>query len=296
MKAFLVLGACLALISCGGSESANPTTSSEPLVEATAAAHENDTPAPTPIAEGSPSAPVIGQELAYGSTSTDNLIGYLALPEDVIEPLSGIIVIHEWWGLNDNIKAMTRKLAGEGYVVLAVDLYHGAIADTPAEAEELMTEVMSEPEAAIANLREAHAYLNQYALAPRIATLGWCLGGGWSLRAGIELADEVDAVVMYYGAVVIDESELDRLHAPLLGFFAELDEAIPLRDVQRFRTALRDLGKSADVLVYPGVEHAFANPSGGEYDESSADDAWAKTVAFLEANLTMPEETLEAAQ
>ncbi len=100
------------------------------------------------------------------------------MPRDAAEPLPGIIVIHEWWGLNDNIKAMTRRLAGEGYVVLAVDLYGGATAETPEAAQALMTALLAEPEAARRNLRQAYDYLEKYALAPRIASLGWCLGRG----------------------------------------------------------------------------------------------------------------------
>src|SRR5690606_37348723 len=114
-----------------------------------------------------------------------NLVGFLAMPADAAEPLPGVIVIHEWWGLNDNIKAMTRRLAGEGYVALAVDLYGGATAATPEQAQSLMAAMLADPDAARHNLQQAYDYLDKYAFAPRIASIGWCLGGGWSLQTAL---------------------------------------------------------------------------------------------------------------
>jgi carboxymethylenebutenolidase len=275
---------CLILAACSSEEAAAPGAG-DASVAATAAAHEGDTPEPTPLAAGEPEAPVIAQDLAYGATETSNLIGYLAMPEEVIEPLPGIIVIHEWWGLNDNIRAMTRKLAAEGYVALAIDLYGGAKAETPEQAQTLMAATMAEPDAALANIRQAHGYLTDYALAPKVATLGWCLGGAWSLRAGLGLGQEIDAVVMYYGQIELDAEALEMLEAPLLGLFAELDESIPARDVQKFRSTLWEIGKTAEVMIYSDVAHAFANPSGGTYHAKSANDAWSRTLEFLDRHL-----------
>ena len=218
--------------------------------------------------------PVLEQQLAYGEGARSNLVGYLAMPQDAAEPLPGIIVIHEWWGLNDNIKAMTRRLAGEGYVVLAVDLYGGATAETPEAAQALMSAFLAEPDAARNNLRQAYDYLEKYAFAPRIASIGWCLGGGWSLQTALQYPDALDAMVMYYGQVVTDRDRLATLNMPLLGFFGAEDASIPVRDVQQFRAALNDLGKNAEVLIVPGADHAFANPSGGNYNEQAANEAW----------------------
>jgi carboxymethylenebutenolidase len=199
--------------------------------------------------------------------------------------LPGLIVIHEWWGLNDNIKAMARRLAGEGFVVLAVDLYDGEVAETPNAAQALMAHVTAAPQAALDNLKQAYAYLDRYALAPRVASLGWCLGGTWSLQAALSLPTELDAMVMYYGQVVADEAQLATLKMPVLGLFGAEDASIPVASVQVFRAALNRLGKDADVRIYTGVGHAFANPSGGTYDAEAAEDAWQRTIAFL--NRTM---------
>ncbi|MDX1561955.1 MAG: dienelactone hydrolase family protein [Gammaproteobacteria bacterium] len=254
-------------------------------VEATAAEHAGDAPAATPISEVAPAVPVLEQEIAYGASSERNFVGYLVMPADVVEPIPGIIMIHEWWGLNENIRAMARRLSGEGYAVLAVDLYGGQVAETPTEAQALMAETMRARDSVLENIAQAYEYLDQSVLAPRIATLGWCLGGGFSLEAGLSMGELLDAVVMYYGQVTTDTDRLDSLDAPLLGLFAELDESIPVRDVQRFRSTLRDLGKNAEVLIYSDVDHAFANPSGGAYDQQAAEEAWETTIQFLERQL-----------
>ncbi len=165
--AVIVAGCAGLLLGCG---TADEPSSQAATVAATAAEHEHDAPTPTPAAEAAPAVPVLEQELAYGEGQRNNLVGYLAMPQDAAEPLPGIIVIHEWWGLNDNIKAMTRRLAGEGYVALAVDLYGGATAETPEAAQALMTALLAEPDAARRNLGQAYDYLEKYAFAPRIAS------------------------------------------------------------------------------------------------------------------------------
>jgi carboxymethylenebutenolidase len=274
------------LHACGSGEGPAPAATPDP-VAATAAEHEHDAPTPTPLAVAEPAIPVLEQTLAYGEGSTSNLVGYLAMPADAAEPLPGIIVIHEWWGLNDNIKAMTRRLAGEGYVVLAVDLYGGATATTPDAAQALMAATFVDPEAVGKNLRQAYDYLDKYALAPRIASVGWCFGGGWSLQAAALLPDALDAAVIYYGQLITDRSRIAAIDVPLLGFFGALDASIPVRGVQDFRATLQDLGKNAEVFIYPRADHAFANPSGGNYNEEAANDSWVKTLAFLSRHLKL---------
>ncbi len=270
-----------------GCQTAEDPASATQAVAATAAEHAHDAPTPTPAIDAPPKVPVLEQELAYGEGTRDNLVGYLAMPQDAAEPLPGLIVIHEWWGLNDNIKAMTRRLAGEGYVALAVDLYGGKTAETPETAQALMTELVGEPEAARRNLAQAYAYLEKYAFAPRIASIGWCLGGGWSLQTALQFPDTLDAMVMYYGQVMTDRSRLATLDMPILGFFGGEDASIPVPQVQAFRGTLMDLGKNVEVLLVPGADHAFANPSGGNYNAQEADKAWKTTLAFLERHLKL---------
>jgi carboxymethylenebutenolidase len=289
LRAAALLLASSALAGCGAPEDP-PAAASEAAaaaVAATAGEHAHDAPAPTPAALAEPAVPLLEQELAYGESARNNLVGFLAMPQDAAEPLPGIIVIHEGWGLNDNIKAMTRRLAGEGYVALAVDLYGGVTAETPDAAQALMAAVVAEPDTVRNNLRQAYDYLEKYALAPRIASIGWCLGGGYSLQTALDYPGELDATVMYYGQPETDRDRLATLNVPLLGFFGAEDSSIPVRDVQEFRATLADLGKTAEVLIVPGVGHAFANPSGGNYDGRAANEAWDTARAFLERHLKL---------
>jgi carboxymethylenebutenolidase len=280
-KGFVAALLAAALVGCQSAD--EPATQ----VAATAAEHAHDAPAPTPLAEAAPAVPVLEQTLAYGEGARNNLVGFLAAPGDAAEPLPGIIVIHEWWGLNDNIKAITRRLAGEGYVALAVDLYGGKTATTPDAAQALMTALLAEPDAVAHNLSQAYDYLEKYALAPRIASIGWCLGGGYSLQTALLRPDTLDAVVIFYGQPITDPQRLRTIEAPILGFFGGLDESIPVRQVQDFRAVLQELGKNAEVLIYPQADHAFANPSGGNYNEAAATESWQMTLAFLARHLKL---------
>jgi len=180
---------------------------------------------------------------------------------------------------------MARRLAGEGYAVLAVDLFGGEVPTNPDDAERLVVGLADQRSAVLDNLRQAHRYLTEYALAPSIAMLGWGLGGGSALESGIDLGDAVNAVVMYYGEVINEDRRLQPLQAPLLGIFAARDESISVNDVQRFRRRLRELGKDSEVLIYTGVSHAFANPSSATYDAQAAEEAWNKTLEFLAQQL-----------
>jgi len=280
------MAACAALCGCGssGDPSAPATTAAATTAPPAAVEHQHQAPAPT---QAAPAVAILEQTLAYGEGQRSNHVGYLAMPQDAAEPLPGIIVIHEWWGLNDDIKAVTRRLASEGYVALAVDLYGGKIAATPDEAQTLMSDVYADPEGARRNLQQAYDYLEKYALAPRMASIGWDLGGGWALQTALEYPGALDAAVMYYGQVLTDRNRLAALNVPVLGFFGREDKTIPVREVQEFRSTLLDLGKNAEVLIVPQADHSFANPSSGNYNERAANEAWTTTLAFLERHLKL---------
>lgn len=252
---------------------------------AAAAAASQAASAPSSPKEEQPKITLLEQEVAYGAAEKRNLLGFLAMPSDAAEPLPGIMVIHEWWGLNDEIKTLTRRLAAEGYVALAVDLYAGSAADTPEKAQKLMAAVLLNQDGARDNLKQAYEYLHKYALAPRIGSIGWGFGGGWSLQTALMLPDDLHAMVMYYGQVVMSEPQLATLGMPMLGFFGGLDESVPVKDVQRFRGSLFKLGKPVEMLIYPNAKHDFASPTDANYDEKTTADAWQKTLAFFAENL-----------
>ena len=283
----MILLSLVGLIAGCGSESQNTPSASgdQEFLENTAAAHQDDTAAPSPAAEIAPGRAVFGVELAYGEGAGRNLVGYVAMPEDAAEPLPGVILIHEWWGLNDNIRAMAKRIAAEGYIALAVDLYGGQVAEEPGKAQQLMAEIFADSAAIQANLEQAQTYLSEYALSPRVATLGWCLGGGVSLSAGLWMPETLSGVVMYYGQVVDDPKQLATLNVPLLGLFGANDPLIKAADVQRFRSALTQLDKDATVRIFSGAEHGFANPSGVNYNPNAAEEAWSMTLKFLARTL-----------
>jgi carboxymethylenebutenolidase len=290
IQTFGILAAAAFVAGCDGSESvaASASPAAAPPAATLVTAASPDAPAeskPAPPAEVAPAVALIEQEVAYGESATRNLVGFLAMPADATEPLPGIIVIHESWGLTDDIKAITRQLAARGYVALAVDLFGGKTATAPEQAQPLMKALITEPDAARANLKLAYDYLDKYALAPKIASIGWSLGGGWSLQTALMMPGDLDAVVVYYGQIVNRESALDTLKMPILGFFGALDENIPVRDVQYFRSTLASLGKPAEILIYSGARQGFANPKNANYDEKAATESWQKTVAFLDETL-----------
>jgi carboxymethylenebutenolidase len=261
-------------------EADNPPSADESAAEAIAEGMPEEADAAF-----APRKPVIEETIAYGEATDRNLIGVLTLPADSFEPPPGVLLIHEWWGLNDTARTLARRLAGEGFVVLALDLYGGEVADSTIEAQGLMTRVMTDPQAALENIRQGIEYLRLYALAPRVGVAGWSFGGTWALQAGMTHAEQVDAVVTYYGQIVTNEAEIERLDSPLLGVFAGQDASITADAVVGFRSLLRRVDKNADLRIYPDSLHEFATPGSPNYESASAEDAWALTVEFLNRNL-----------
>jgi carboxymethylenebutenolidase len=200
------------------------------------------------------------------------------------QKLPAAVMIHEWWGLNDNIKDMADELASEGYVVLAADLYNGEVATTPDKAMQLVGTVRENPEQAISNLQSAVQYLASLpnVNSSRIASLGWCFGGGQSLQLALNSEQNpLAATVIYYGNLVNDTNELSKINWPVLGIFGDQDQSIPVESVNAFEQALNETGITNEIYIYPGVGHAFANPSGDNYAPAETVDAWEKTLAFL---------------
>ncbi len=261
------------------------TTATDDFVARMEREHAGDRPLASPAAETEPAAPVSAGPVDYAVVGEQAVAGYLARPEGAEGPLPGVILIHEWWGLNDNIRAVARRLAGEGYAALAVDLYGGEAASDRETAARLARAAGERPADALANLRAATTYLEQRLGAPRIGVVGWCFGGGWSLRAALDQGPAIDAAVIYYGRLVTGREELAALEAPVLGLFGALDGGIPVSAVREFQHALEGLGKTASIHVYEDADHAFANPSGGRYNATAAEDAWAKTLAFFDRHL-----------
>jgi carboxymethylenebutenolidase len=229
---------------------------------------------------------------AFGATSKEvtyksgdeTVRGILYTPEGK-GPFPGIVVIHEWWGLNDWVKEQASKLAGEGYAALAIDLYRGKVATTPDEAHEIMRGVPEDR--AKRDLKAAFQFLaSQPNVKPdRIGAIGWCMGGGYALDLALE-EPKLAADVINYGHLATDPAALSKINAPILGLFGALDRGIPPADVKKFGEALDKLGKKADITIYPDAGHGFENPNNKEgYRAAAAADAWNKTVNFLTRTL-----------
>lgn len=193
----------------------------------------------------------------------------------------GVVMVHEWWGLNKNIKEMAETLAKDGYQVLAVDLYEGKVATTREEAMQYRTEFSADE--TTKNLQAARAYLVAQG-APKIASLGWCYGGGKSLELALS-GVPLDATVIYYGTLTNDRQKLQAISWPVLGIFGDQDQSISVQSVEDFKTTLNALTVPNEIYVYPGVGHAFANPTGTNYAPLETKDAWQKTKSFLAAHL-----------
>jgi len=191
-------------------------------------------------------------------------------------------MIHEWWGLNDNIKEMAEKLASHGYIVLAVDLYDGKVGTTTDEARQLRNSF--EQSQWTENMNTAVSYLEDQYTPSSIGSIGWCFGGGQSLNLALN-NDDMDATVIYYGQLVTEQEELSKIDWPVLGIFAGLDSGITPETVNQFESALNEVGIENDITIYPNVNHAFANPSGDRYASEESKDAWDNTLEFFKDNL-----------
>lgn len=196
----------------------------------------------------------------------------------------GVVMIHEWWGLNDNIRAMAKALAAQGYRVLAVDLYGGKVAKTAEEAQKYVATSRDNQAGNIDNIKAAVNYLRKQG-AGKVGVLGWCFGGGQALQLSIS-GTPLDASVIYYGTpLVTDKNELANISWPVLGIFGDKDTAIPVNTIKEFEGSLITNDIKNEIEIYPGVGHAFANPTGPNYAPEQTIDAWKKTLKFLENNL-----------
>ncbi len=200
-------------------------------------------------------------------------------------PFPALIVIHEWWGLNDWVKQQASKFADEGYVALAVDLYRGKVADNPDLAHELMRGLPEDR--AVRDLKAAFDFLGAQpnVKKDRIGSIGWCMGGGYSLDTALA-EPTLAAAVIHYGHLATDPEQLKKIQAPISGVFGGQDRGITPDDVKKFQQQMEKLGKKIEIKIYPNAGHAFENPNNKQgYRPEDAADAWQRTITFLAATL-----------
>lgn len=217
----------------------------------------------------------------YPDTDDETLMGYLAYPVGV-ETAPAIIVIQEWWGLNDHIKDLARRFADEGFVALAPDLYHGQVATEPDEARKLVMELDNAE--AVKEIEQAIAYLQSqdYVSGEKVGVVGYCMGGGLVLQTALA-SENVGAGIVYYGSP-LDPAEAGEVNAPILTFIGTEDR-IPVDAVQAMHAAFDEAGIENEYHVYEGAEHAFFNETRESYDEQAAADAWPRTLNWFRENL-----------
>ncbi len=210
----------------------------------------------------------------------EKVSAYLAQPESA-GPHPALILIHEWWGLNDQIKGEARKFAEQGFVALAPDLYHGGVTGDPSMAHELARGLPQDR--AVRDLKSAFAFLAARAEVnqEKIGSVGWCMGGGYSLQLAIH-EPQLAASVVYYGAMPTSPEDIQKIQAPVLGNFGAEDRGIKVEAVEAFGKAMVAAGKSANLRIYPGASHGFQNSNNKlGYHQNAAEDSWKRTLAFL---------------
>ena len=210
--------------------------------------------------------------------------GFYALGGDPRHPgekRPGVVLIHEWWGLNDQVRGQAQALAKEGFAVLAVDLYGGKHATDPNEAWKLMN--ACDPVAAVANMRAAVAWLRgrPEVAGDRVACLGWCLGGAMALRLALAQHDLAGCVIYYGVQLETDPARLKGM-PPVLGLFGADDDNPAPAYVAEFEDALRAAQVPAKIVVFEEAGHAFANATRDDrYRPAQAQAAWRETLEFL---------------
>lgn len=236
--------------------------------------------APPANAASSVAGPAAKTQMVQFPSGKETVDAFLATPEGGGKH-PAVIVIHEWWGLNDWVKEQAEKISDLGYVALAVDLYRGKVTADPGEAHELMRGMPQDR--AIRDLLAAFDYLGTRPDVnnTRIASIGWCMGGGLSIQLAVH-QPRLAACVVNYGALPTDPNDIQQIIAPILGNFGAEDRGITSDDVSAFEKAMKTLGRRIDVKIYPGAGHAFENPNNKTgYRPEAAADAWTRTTNFL---------------
>lgn len=210
--------------------------------------------------------------------------GYLVQPDDATEAM-GVIVLQEWWGLNEHIKDVTRRMADAGFVALSPDLYRGEVATEPDEARKLAMEL--DRENAIKDIQGAVDYLTGLdSVSPKkVAIIGFCMGGGlaaWMSYAG----KNVGAVAVFYGGGnALTDDDAQNVSAAFLGIYGEADAGIPVETIRANEVLLNKHNKTNEFHIYPDAPHAFFNDTRASYREEASKDAWERAIAWFKKYL-----------
>jgi carboxymethylenebutenolidase len=276
-KATAALGSAatanLLLAACNASPTENPP----PVI-----VEEGASEAEAPVAETGASEGLATEMVSYTASDGQPLMGYLARPAEG-GPFPAIVVIQEWWGLNEHIKDLARRFARENFVALAPDLYHGAVASEPDEARKLVMEL--DMPAAVQEIQRAIDFLQEQEAVsgPEVGIVGYCMGGGLVLQTAL-ISSDLGAAVVYYGQPLTPARAV-QVRAPILGFFGAEDGGIPVPDVEAMYQAFDEAGLENEVHIYEGAGHAFFNDTRDSYNAEAAADAWPRTLDWFRTHL-----------
>lgn len=266
-----VTAATTLLAACGqpGTQSPPPVVEESP---------ENETPAVAESEEG-----LITETVEYPDADGETLMGYLARPADA-EALPAVVVIQEWWGLDEHIRDVTRRFAREGFIALAPDLYDGVVTTEPDEARKLVMEL--DMQEAVREIQQAIDFLQaqDYVAGQQVGVVGFCMGGRLSLQTALVEAD-LGAVVAFYGSPLTPE-EAQEVQAPVLGLYGSDDPSIPVDAVRTMEEAFGQAEVEHEIQVYEGAGHAFFNDERDSYNAAAAEDAWPRTIEWFRTHLT----------
>lgn len=280
--------AMLTLIACAGCERPAPGAGEPP--GATPAAAEAGARVASPASSDAGARPVDAETLPYADVNEHLVYGYFAFPSDMVEPLPAMILVHDWWGLDDQARDAANRLAAAGYMVLAVDLYDGETVTEAAAAREKTITLVENPKAIDENIRQALDFVD-IAGAPSVGIAGWGVGGGYALNAALVFPGRIDAAVIFYGQVPADTDRLATLEAPVLGLFGADDRTVTAESAQAFAAATNRLGKPAEIEIYPEAGHGFADPRRRHYAPDVAATAWQRMLDFLDGALTVDDDS-----
>lgn len=246
-----------------------------------------DTTAPSDV--GAPTAAseadmgdLVTETVNYPDADGETLMGYLARPGDE-EPAPAVVVIQEWWGLNEHIQDVTRRFANEGFVALAPDLYHGVSVSEPDEARKLVMEL--DMQEAVREIQQAIDFLQSqpYVAGQEVGIVGYCMGGGLVLQTA-RVEEDLGAAIAYYGSPLAP-TEAEEVNAPVLGLYGEEDTGIAVDAVREMEAALNEAGITNEFHIYEGAGHAFFNDTRASYHPEAAADAWPRTLEWFRTHL-----------
>ena len=212
----------------------------------------------------------------------ERVVGYLAELEGA--PRAGVVVIQEWWGLNDDIRSIADRIAAEGYLALAPDLYDGAVASEPDEARKLAMAL--ERDLASRTVDAAIGWLKEERGVAKVGVVGFCMGGGLALETAMRPTSRVDAVHVYYGGArsMPSPEQISAVTAPVMGSYGAEDASIPAAQVETLRNALASRGVATEFKIYDGAGHSFFN-AGASFHAPSAADSWERTLDWFGRHL-----------